>query len=111
MTSEFEVRSRPAILSPLASVAALLVSVAILVMGNGLQSILLPVRASQEDFGTFEIGLMGSAYYLGFVVGCLQGGRLIARVGHIRAFTALASIASTTALVHVVALEPISWIA
>ncbi len=110
MTSESEVRPRPAITSPLVSVAALLVSVAILVMGNGLQSILLPVRASLEDFGAFEIGLMGSAYYFGFVIGCLQGGRLIARVGHIRAFTALASIASTTALVHAVALDPMSWI-
>jgi MFS family permease len=110
MTIKSETTPRSTLTSPLASVAALLVSVAILVMGNGLQSTLLPVRASLEDFGAFEIGLMGSAYYLGFVLGCLQGGKLIARAGHIRAFTALASIASTTALVHAVALEPVSWI-
>jgi MFS family permease len=93
----------------LAPVAALLLAVAILVTGNGLQSTLLPVRAAIEKFDTFEIGLMGSAYYLGFVLGCLWGGQLIQRVGHIRAFTALASIASTVALVHAVEIDPLTW--
>ncbi len=94
------------VLSP---IAALLVSVAILVMGNGLQQTLLPVRASLESFGALEIGLMGSSYYLGFVLGCVRGGRLIQRVGHIRAFTALAAIASTVALVHALSVEPYVW--
>ena len=94
------------VLSP---IAALLLSVAILVMGNGLQQTLLPVRASLESFAALEIGLMGSAYYLGFVLGCVRGGRLIQRVGHIRAFTALAAIASTVALVHALSVEPYMW--
>lgn len=94
------------VLSP---IAALLLSVAILIMGNGLQSTLLPVRASLEKFDALEIGLMGSAYYLGFVVGCLRGGRLIQRVGHVRAFTALAAIASTVALVHALSVDPYMW--
>ena len=74
------------VLSP---IAALLLGVAILVMGNGLQQTLLPVRASLEEFAPLQIGLMGSAYYLGFVFGCVRGGRMIQRVGHIRAFAAL----------------------
>ena len=94
------------VLSP---IAALLLSVAILVMGNGLQQTLLPVRASLESFDALEIGLMGSAYYLGFVLGCVRGGRLIQRVGHIRAFTALAAIASTVALVHALSVQPYMW--
>lgn len=94
------------VLSP---IAALLLSVAILIMGNGLQQTLLPVRASLESFAPLEIGLMGSAYYLGFVLGCVRGGRLIQRVGHIRAFTALAAIASTVALVHALSVEPYMW--
>jgi len=93
----------------LAPVAALLLAVAILVTGNGLQSTLLPVRAAIEKFDAFQIGLMGSAYYLGFVLGCLWGGQLIHRVGHIRAFTALASVASTVALVHAVEIDPVTW--
>jgi MFS family permease len=95
--------------SVLSPISALLLSVAILIMGNGLQQTLLPVRASLENFDALEIGLMGSAYYLGFVVGCVRGGRLIQRVGHIRAFAALTAIASTVALVHALSVEPYVW--
>jgi MFS family permease len=95
----------------LSSVSSLLVAVAILIMGNGLQQVLLPVRASFEDFRPIDIGLMGSFYYLGFVLGCVYGGRAIQRVGHIRTFTALASIASTVVLVHALTVEPAAWAA
>jgi MFS family permease len=94
------------VLSP---ISALLLAVAILVMGNGLQQTLLPVRASLESFAELQIGLMGSAYYLGFVLGCVRGGRMIQRVGHIRAFTALAAIASAVALIHSLSLDPYVW--
>ncbi|MGH6946233.1 MAG: MFS transporter [Kiloniellales bacterium] len=92
-----------------APVTALLLSVALLIMGNGLQGTLLPVRASLEAFDALSIGVMGSAYYLGFVVGCVRGVALIRRVGHIRVFTALAAIASTVALVHAIWVTPWSW--
>ena len=58
----------------LAPVAALLVGVAILMTGAGLQGTLLPVRASLEAFSTVSIGVMGAAYFLGFTLGCLRGG-------------------------------------
>lgn len=109
MSFETQTEVRTPIAPILAPVTALLLSVAILVAGNGLQSTLLPVRAAIEKFDTIDIGLMGSAYYLGFVLGCLRGGPLIQRVGHIRAFTALAAIASTVALLHAIAVEPITW--
>src|SRR3546814_7855969 len=70
--------------TPFIPISALLLSVAILLMGNGLQGTLLPVRADIEGFTTLDIGVLGSAYFLGFAGGCLSGGRLIARVGHIR---------------------------
>ncbi|MCW8086636.1 MFS transporter [Sabulicella glaciei] len=95
-----------ALLSP---ISALLLSVAILIMGNGLQSTLLPVRASFEEFDPTEIGLQGSSYFLGFVVGCILGGRMIQRVGHIRTFAALASVASTVVLIHAMVIEPFTW--
>jgi MFS family permease len=96
-------------LRALAPVSALLISVAILLMGNGLQGTLLPVRASIEAFSTFDIGILGSAYFAGFALGCLLGPYAVRRVGHIRAFTAMVSIASTTALLHVVVLNPAVW--
>ncbi len=93
----------------LATVSALLLSIAILVTGNGLQWTLIPVRASILAFDPIEIGLLGSSYYLGFALGCLLGGRVIQRVGHIRAFTALTAIASTVVISHALTSNPMAW--
>ncbi|MEQ9641602.1 MAG: MFS transporter [Alphaproteobacteria bacterium] len=96
-------------LAALAPVAALLVSVAILFAGNGLQGTLLPLRAQIESFSPLSIGVMGSAYYAGFVAGCLIGPFVVRRAGHIRAYAALVAIASCTALAHAVLVEPVVW--
>ena len=92
-----------------APIAALLLSVAILLMGNGLQNTLLPIRANLEAFTTFDIGVLGSSYFTGFAAGCLLGHVVISRVGHIRAFTAMVSIASAVALAHALATQPWVW--
>ncbi|MDX1406300.1 MAG: MFS transporter [Woeseiaceae bacterium] len=93
----------------LAPVAALLLSVAILLTGQGLQFALLPVRASLESFHSLAIGIMGAAYFFGFTVGCLGGGELVRRVGHVRVFLAMTAIASAAPLIHVLAVSPIAW--
>lgn len=93
----------------IAPVGALLASVALLLMGNGLQGTLLPVRAEIEAFGPVAIGLMGSSYYLGFALGCLYGPVVVGRVGHIRTFTAAAALASTVALAHALMTVPWAW--
>ncbi|MDH3417045.1 MAG: MFS transporter, partial [Gammaproteobacteria bacterium] len=82
----------------LAPVAILLISVSILLTGQGLQGTLLPVRASLEHFSTIAIGTMGAAYFFGFTVGCLKGGELLRRVGHVRVFLAMSALASASPL-------------
>ena len=93
----------------LAPVAALLLSVALLLMGNGLQGTLLPVRAQLEFFSTLDIGVLGSSYFLGFAAGCYLGPYLVRRAGHIRTFTAMVSLASAVALAHALLLQPPLW--
>lgn len=93
----------------LAQITALLFSAAILLMGHGLQTTLLPIRAQFQSFSTYDIGILGSSYYLGFAAGCLLGPHVIRRVGHIRAFTAMVAIASTAPLAHSLFLEPSVW--
>ena len=93
----------------LAPVAALLISVSILLTGQGLQGTLLPVRAGLEDFPTIAIGAMGALYFFGFTVGCLKGGDLIRGVGHVRVFLAMTALASATPLLHGIVVEPFSW--
>jgi MFS family permease len=96
-------------LSMIAPVGALLLSVAFLLMGNGLQSTLLPVRAEIETFSTLSIGVMGSAYYVGFALGCIGCPYVVRGVGHIRAFTAMVAVAATVALLHILFLSPVVW--
>lgn len=92
-----------------APVAALLISVSILLTGQGLQGTLLPVRASLEQFPTLAIGAMGAAYFIGFTLGCMKGGELVRRVGHVRVFLAMSALASASPLVHALAIQPIAW--
>ncbi|HUV67071.1 MAG TPA: MFS transporter [Sedimentisphaerales bacterium] len=92
-----------------AQIAALLFSAAILLMGNGLQVTLLPLRAQVEAFSTVQIGLIGSAYYVGFAAGCFWGPHLVKRVGHIRTFTAMVAIASAAPLIHSIWLSAEIW--
>jgi hypothetical protein len=56
------------LISALAPVSALLLSVSMLLMGNGLQGTLVPVRGNLESFLPFELGLLGAAYFIGFTL-------------------------------------------
>lgn len=91
------------------SVWPLFFGLAFLMLGNGLQGTLLGVRAEGEGFAVFTIGIIMSLYYAGFLLGSIIVPKLIAGVGHIRVFAALASMASAAVLLHVVFLNPWIW--
>lgn len=93
----------------LAPVAALLIGVAILLTGQGLQGTLVPVRASLEAFSTFSIAVIGAAYFFGFTLGCLKGGELVKSVGHVRVFLAMTALGSAVPLLHGLMLDPVTW--
>ena len=93
-----------------ASFGALFVSAGILLAGNGLFGTLVAIRANLEAFSPTIIGLLGSAFYVGFIVSSMQSPRLIRRVGHIRTFAALAAILAAAALFHALIVQPIIWI-
>jgi MFS family permease len=82
---------------------------ALLMIGNGLQGSLLGVRASLEGFPTAVTGMLMSGYYVGFLAGSTLTPKLLARVGHIRVFGALASLASAAILIHAVLVQPTTW--
>lgn len=78
-------------------------------LGNGLQATLIGVRASIEGFGTTITGLVMSGYFLGLIAGCNIVPKMVGRVGHVRTFGALASLASTSILVQAVFVAPWIW--
>jgi MFS family permease len=88
---------------------ALLLGIALMMLGNGLQGSLLGIRASLEGFPTTATGILMSGYFAGFLVGSVLTPKMVARVGHVRVFAALASLASSAILIHVVWINPVSW--
>ena len=90
--------------------AALLVSMCILGIGNGLVTSLLGVRSTIEDFSSLAIGIALAGYYAGFLVGSQTIGAMLAHVGHVRVFAGLASLASAAALLHALYLNPVAWL-
>ena len=95
----------------LVPILALLLSTAFLLTGNGLHSLLLPLRGAAEGFSTNELGLVGSGWAAGFVLGCLIAPRIVRRAGHIRAFSASAACAAIIILMNGIVVWPAAWIA
>jgi MFS family permease len=91
-------------------ILALFLSFMILCMGHGLQTVLLPARATLMHYSDFTTGALMSAYYAGFIGGTFLAPGLITRVGHIRVFAAGAAIASAIILIHALTFAPVSWI-
>lgn len=88
---------------------SLFVGMIFLMVSNGLLTTLLTLKADGLGFSDSAIGLVQSGYPVGALLGCVIAPRLIMRVGHIRIFAALASIASAAALMHLVTTDPWSW--
>ncbi|MBJ6126417.1 MFS transporter [Microvirga splendida] len=90
---------------------ALLLGYALMQVGNTLQGTLLSVRGSIEQFTPTEIGAVAAAFWVGIVIGSLWAGRVIHQVGHTRAFSALAAVAASAVLLHLLVIGPGVWFA
>lgn len=87
----------------------LLITAGILIGGNGLQGTFIALRGIEEGFSTSVIGMVGAGYFIGFVFGCVYITKIMRAIGHIRAFSALAAIASAASIMMVLVIDPISW--
>ena len=90
---------------------ALLLGIALLILGLSLQNTLLGVRAGIEGFPTSLTGLIMSGYSVGFLISAVFTPKMVANVGHVRVFAALTAVASSSILAHSVLVEPLSWLA
>jgi len=93
----------------LAACWAVLLGIGFMMLANGLQGTLLGLRATLEGFSTFTTGIMMSGYFIGIFIGSLLAPLLVKRVGHIRVFSALASLASVSILFHGLYIDPVIW--
>ncbi len=79
---------------------ALLLGMGLLMVGNGMQSTLLGIRGAIENFSTFEMSIVMSCYFVGFLGGSRMAPGMIRRVGHVRVFAALASMISAVMILY-----------
>jgi len=89
---------------------ALFFGFALICIGHGLQGTLIGVRATLEGFSFISIGFVVAGYYVGYLAGTITIPIFLKRVGHIRVFAALASLASIAILLHSVFLQAHMWI-
>jgi MFS family permease len=98
------------LVSTLVSSSPLFAGLALLMLGNGLQGSLLGVRASQEHFGDILIGVIMAAFFIGFLAGSWWTPRALRKVGYVRVFAALASVASIAILIQALRVAPVTWL-
>ncbi|MBS0364644.1 MAG: MFS transporter [Proteobacteria bacterium] len=96
-------------MTPLLATWPLLLGMGILMLGAGLQSTLLGVRATSEGFSPTLTGLIMSCYYVGYLAGTRLAPRMLRRVGPVRAFATLAALASVAVLAHAAWVHPAPW--
>lgn len=87
----------------------LLLGVMLLMVGNGVQGSLLGIRGALEGFSTFELSIVMSAYFLGFLGGSRMAPEMIRRVGHVRVFSALGSMISAVLALYPLMLDWQAW--
>lgn len=89
---------------------ALLLGMMLLMVGNGLQGSLMGVRGGIEGFTTYELALITSGYFVGFLGGSRMAPNFIQRVGHVRVFAALGSFISAALILYPVMTNPWAWV-
>lgn len=91
-------------------ISSLLLGSALLLFAGGINSLLLPVRGTAEGFSAASLGLLGTGWAIGYVLGCWWTPRLVGRVGHIRSFGVMSSFAGVALLASLLFLTPYVWV-
>ena len=87
----------------------LLLGVMLLMVGNGVQGSLLGIRGAYEGFTTFELSVIMSSYFVGFLGGSRLAPEMIRRVGHVRVFSALGSMISALLILYPLLVDWAAW--
>ncbi len=91
------------------SFAALFLSVILMQLASGGLGPLDALSGLALSFTTSQIGLLGSAHFLGFFIGCWWAPRLMGTVGHSRAFAAFTATGAMSLIAHMVVIDAYAW--
>ncbi|MFK7835401.1 MAG: MFS transporter [Sulfitobacter sp.] len=93
----------------LISFAALFLSVILLQLSSGGVGPIDVLSGTALGFSRQEIGMLGSAHFVGFFIGCWWAPRLMGSVGHSRAFAAFTATGAIGLMAHMIVLDPYAW--
>lgn len=93
------------------SVTAPILSIIILMMGNGLIMTFSTVRMQLEGATTSMIGLITASYYFGLFLASFRVDKLIEKIGHIRAFSSFAALSAALIMIQGLYVNPYAWVA
>ena len=96
-------------MSLLISLSALLISVIFMQIGTGSLGPLDALSGQHFGFTATEIGLLGSAHFIGLFIGCFVNPWLIRRSGHSRTFAVMAAASAISAILHPIYTEVYFW--
>jgi Arabinose efflux permease len=87
----------------------LLLGILLLLVGNGMQGTLLGIRGGIEGFSTYQMSIVMSGYFVGFLFGSQMTPIMIRRVGHVRVFAALGSLISAILILYAAIPDWLAW--
>ena len=93
------------------SFTSLFLSVILLQLSTGGIGPLDALSGITLGFSTEAIGLLGSAHFVGFFLGCWLAPRVIGSVGHARAFAVFAAAGTIGAISHMMLVDAYAWAA
>ena len=93
------------------SFAALFLSVILLQLSSGGVGPLDALSGLQLGFTAAEVGLLGSAHFVGFFLGCWWAPRAMGSVGAERAFAAFTALGAIGLMAHMLVVHPWAWAA
>ena len=93
----------------LVSFVALFLSVILLQLSSGGVGALDAISGIALGFSNAQVGLLGSAHFFGFFIGCWVAPRMMGNVGHSRAFAAFTATGAIGLLAHMLLVDPLAW--
>jgi MFS family permease len=86
----------------------LVIATSLIQLANGFFGTFISLRVAIESFAA--PGLVLSSYFAGFTLGALRCGRIIERVGHIRAYAAFAGLVAAATCAMPLLVQSLAWV-
>ncbi|MEZ2129033.1 MULTISPECIES: MFS transporter [unclassified Sinorhizobium] len=97
-------------LASLISIASLMLSTLLMMVGYGLMNFVVPIRSVAEGWTTMTISLIATGYTFGFTISCIITPKFVKRVGHVRVYGALISLLTIGVLLCALWVDWRAWL-